>query len=91
MATVANTVGELLTRRQTAEMLAISVSTLDRWAATGIGPKPIRLHDSPREVTARIGKGKRPVTTHRNGGPLRYSRPEVEQWLASRIPEPAGS
>ena len=38
----------LLTRAEAAAYLRKSVATLDRWAAQGIGPRPVRL--SPRTV-----------------------------------------
>jgi predicted DNA-binding transcriptional regulator AlpA len=38
----------LLTRREAAEYLRKSAPTLERWAAQGIGPKPIKV--GPRSV-----------------------------------------
>lgn len=37
--------GWLLTRSGAAEMLAVSVSTLERWERRGYGPKPVRFDD----------------------------------------------
>ena len=42
----------LLTRDETAAYLRKSVATLDRWAAQGIGSRPVRL--SPRTVHYRL-------------------------------------
>lgn len=37
-----------LTREETAHLCRVSVSTLERWARAGIGPKPIKM--GPRLV-----------------------------------------
>ncbi len=42
----------LLTREQVAELLNLSVDTLDRWASQKRGPRFLRL--SPREVRYRL-------------------------------------
>jgi predicted DNA-binding transcriptional regulator AlpA len=42
----------LLTRREAAEYLRRSTTTLDRWASQGVGPKPIKC--TPRGVYYRL-------------------------------------
>jgi predicted DNA-binding transcriptional regulator AlpA len=39
---------ELLTRRQTATVLGVSVPTLTRWGREGRGPRPLRLTPGSR-------------------------------------------
>lgn len=43
----------LLSRREVAALLPISVKTLARWASQGMGPKVIRI--GPRRVVYRVG------------------------------------
>lgn len=39
---------DLSTRRQVAEYLQVSVAALDKWAATGLGPKRLKIARSVR-------------------------------------------
>jgi predicted DNA-binding transcriptional regulator AlpA len=68
----------LLSRRQTAAQLGISVATLDRWRVSKAGPKFVRLSNTQRAVHTKKG----PRIS--NCGVVRYRQSAVDEWLEAR-------